>query len=243
MLYRIVHKLQRLMQPCWLSGGVVSLSFDDQWHSAYLHALPLLEEHGFKATWFVACNLVGSTDLYSGKKYMTWDEIINVAELGHEIGSHTLSHQRLSTMAANQALIIEELQESKHQIELKTSRKVDSFAYPFSDQGDEQGKVCALAGKIYKYSRGGDHGFNSWPFRTNGLFAWPLYENIYDIQWIKHLINYCMKHDVWLIFYTHDIEMEPTDYGCTPKYFECLLAYLRETNITVKPIGHVGRTE
>ena len=118
MLYRIGQKIHSLLRPEWLSGGVVSLSFDDQWRSAYLNALPLLEKYGLKATWFVACNLAGGTDPESGKKYMTWEEINEVAGLGHEIGSHTLSHPRLSALAGDKQRSVTELQNSKQQIEL-----------------------------------------------------------------------------------------------------------------------------
>jgi len=241
MIHLLTQKLHRIFRPRWLSGGVASLSFDDLCQSAYLQAFPLLEKYGFKATWFVACDSVGTTDPNSCcKKYMTWDEINAVALQNHEIGSHSLSHPRLSTLAGNQKLLLQELQDSKKQIESMTSQKVDSFAYPFSDKGDAHGNVITLTGKIYKYCRCGDRDLNHWPFRLNALFAWPLYEKFYDIEHTKNIIDSCINNDAWLIFYTHDIEEKPSDFGCSPKYFENVLKYLTESRVTVKPIGRVN---
>ena len=147
----------------------------------------------------------------------------------------------MSALAGDRQRIVTELQNSKQQIEDKTGRTVRAFAYPFSDQGDREGVVRALAGKTYKYSRGGDRGFNNWPFRKNALFAWPLYEKCFDVQCVIHLINYCIEHDVWLILYSHDIEKEPTEFGCTPGYFERVLEYIGKSGVMVKPIGSVDR--
>ncbi|MGQ9553939.1 MAG: polysaccharide deacetylase family protein [Anaerolineae bacterium] len=70
----------------WPDGrlGAISLTFDDGLDSQLAKAVPLLEQHGFRATFYL--NPVGirwETNLPA------WQQ---VAARGHEIGNHSLSH-------------------------------------------------------------------------------------------------------------------------------------------------------
>ncbi|MEM2850177.1 MAG: polysaccharide deacetylase family protein, partial [Candidatus Bathyarchaeia archaeon] len=69
----------------WPDGRktAVSLTFDDGLYSQLNLAVPLLDKFGFKATFYI--NLAG--DYRSRLK--PWREI---ADRGHEIGNHTLTH-------------------------------------------------------------------------------------------------------------------------------------------------------
>ena len=61
---------------------IVSLTFDDGLASQRL-ASELLEGRGLRGTFYVPSGLVGS------RGHLGWDDIIRLAEQGHEVGGHT----------------------------------------------------------------------------------------------------------------------------------------------------------
>jgi peptidoglycan/xylan/chitin deacetylase (PgdA/CDA1 family) len=62
------------------------------------------------------------------RRFMNWQEICHLAEQGMEIGSHTLSHPILSSLPEEEQL--QELVNSKKEIEAHTKTPVRAFAYP-----------------------------------------------------------------------------------------------------------------
>ena len=66
---------------------VVVLTFDDGYESQYSNAKPILDKYGFKATFAVVCNYVGSAD-----NRMTWKEIKSLQQEGHDVASHSMNH-------------------------------------------------------------------------------------------------------------------------------------------------------
>jgi peptidoglycan/xylan/chitin deacetylase (PgdA/CDA1 family) len=123
----------------------VALTFDDGYRDNYEHALPLLEEAGLPATFFVTVGLlereravvarfarmraVAPTDIEG----LTWPEAAELAAAGHEIGSHTWSHPVLATMSRE--AVREELRRARETLEDRLQRNVTSLAYPFGKLG------------------------------------------------------------------------------------------------------------
>lgn len=66
-------------------NGVVSLTFDDGWASPYTNALPRMEQYGFKGTFYVIEDLIGS----GGGNYMSVAQLNNLQTKGHEIAFHS----------------------------------------------------------------------------------------------------------------------------------------------------------
>ena len=82
------------------SERVVVLTFDDGPKSQFNYAKPILDEFGFKATFFVICNYAeGAAHTYvdQGEKeqYMTWNDIMTLKSEGHDIESHSMNHRVL----------------------------------------------------------------------------------------------------------------------------------------------------
>ncbi|MCA9859547.1 MAG: polysaccharide deacetylase family protein, partial [Thermomicrobiales bacterium] len=61
-------------------------------------------------------------------EFLDWDEIEELAKLGHEIGSHTMSHRRLSDLSTDE--IQSELSHSKERLESRMG-PIRHFAWPF----------------------------------------------------------------------------------------------------------------
>jgi peptidoglycan/xylan/chitin deacetylase (PgdA/CDA1 family) len=63
--------------------------------------------------------------------FMSWDDARRLAEGGMEVGAHTVSHRRLTTLGESEQSA--ELVESKRAIERAVGREVRALAYPYGD--------------------------------------------------------------------------------------------------------------
>lgn len=59
---------------------------------------------------------------------MSWDQIVELRDRGHEIGSHSASHRLLSTMTRDEQAM--EIEESRSVLERRLGQRVPSFCYP-----------------------------------------------------------------------------------------------------------------
>lgn len=105
---------------------VVVWTFDDASTSHITFVAPLLKAHGFGATFFI-CEFPPdfATDK---KKYMTWEQIRALHEMGFEIANHTRTHTHVDQMG--KAQMVEELVFIEARCEEHGIPKPVSFAYP-----------------------------------------------------------------------------------------------------------------
>lgn len=112
----------------------LAITFDDCYRDN-LFAARVLAEQQLPACFFIPTAYVGTDHVFDwdrGLKKMAnlnWDEIREMAQLGHEIGSHTLTHPDMAAIPLEQAR--RELFDSKKLLEDKLGRPVRWFAYPF----------------------------------------------------------------------------------------------------------------
>jgi peptidoglycan/xylan/chitin deacetylase (PgdA/CDA1 family) len=131
--------------------GAVCLTFDDGWRGNYLHAYPVLQEYGLKATFFIATDLIGKPF------YMTWEDIKGMAVSGMSIQSHTVTHRPLAHMGGERVLF--ELSESKRVIEERLGQEVRHLSLP---HGSKNGMTWPIAKGIgYKSICTSDVGFQT----------------------------------------------------------------------------------
>lgn len=100
----------------------IVLTFDDGYISAYTAALPLLQQYGMTATFFIVTGLVGQAG------YVTWDHVAALAAAGMEIGAHTVSHPDLRGLTG--AALLHEVAGSGQALEGRLGLPVSVFAYP-----------------------------------------------------------------------------------------------------------------
>jgi peptidoglycan/xylan/chitin deacetylase (PgdA/CDA1 family) len=117
----------------------IAITFDDCYHDN-LAAARVLFEHGLPATFFIPTQYVGTDHVFEwdvGLKRManlTWRDVLEMQQLGHEIGSHTVSHPDMGQIEPHEAR--RELHESKQTLEERLQRPVRFFAYPFGARGN-----------------------------------------------------------------------------------------------------------
>ena len=120
------------------SQRCLAVTFDDGESNVIQHAAPVLAELGVPGTVFVPVSPVGSPGL------LGWEDLAALSEAGWEVGSHTLSHARLTDL--DDASLRRELRDSRLTIEDMLGRPCRSIAYPYGDSDPRVRAAAAAAG-------------------------------------------------------------------------------------------------
>ncbi|UFS69108.1 polysaccharide deacetylase family protein [Geomonas sp. RF6] len=103
-------------------GKAVVLTFDDGHDSNYHLALPILQEYGFRAEFFITTDWIGTPH------YLTMAQVRALGRGGMGIGSHAASHRLLSDLPAVEQE--RELGHSKRVLEEILDREILFFSAP-----------------------------------------------------------------------------------------------------------------
>jgi len=104
------------------SNGKLLITFDDGHISNYHIAMPLIIEHGFKATFFITTDWIGKSH------YLNKSKIIEMANQGMSIQSHGKTHDFLDQMSKQD--VYAELYSSKCKIEDIIGQEISSLSIP-----------------------------------------------------------------------------------------------------------------
>jgi peptidoglycan/xylan/chitin deacetylase (PgdA/CDA1 family) len=112
----------------------IAITFDDSYRDN-LFAARLLAEYHLPACFFVPTGFVDTDAVYEWDKslarmpHLRWDDLREMVSLGHEIGSHSVTHPNMATISVEEAR--RELVESRKTLEDQLGCRVRWFAYPF----------------------------------------------------------------------------------------------------------------
>jgi hypothetical protein len=109
------------------------------------------------------------------------------------------------------------VQEGIEAVERLVGHNSTNFAYPYGHA--TLGSKKAL-GPVLTSSRSVIPGFNGPEIDLNLLLAHRLYGDVGMSHQIESLISQNEKQKTWLIFYTHDVRPNASEYGCTPALLE-----------------------
>ena len=114
-----------------------SFTFDDGLLSQSENVKPILNQHGFKGTFYVLPPYLADENQDTIWRYGTWPDFQSMAAEGNEIGSHTMHHYDLTTLPwgdiNTQGTLLYELYQSKIFIEQKVpAEKCISLNYPYT---------------------------------------------------------------------------------------------------------------
>ncbi|MDD4319286.1 MAG: polysaccharide deacetylase family protein [Candidatus Peribacteraceae bacterium] len=128
---------------------IFTTSWDDGYASD-LRIAELLERHGTTGTFYVC------PATQHGERMLSKEEIRSLSGR-FEVGAHTLTHPRLTTLPTKQAM--KELHESKGWLERITGKPCTSFCYPKGAHDErickltqEAGFVCARTTDMFRFT-------------------------------------------------------------------------------------------
>ena len=127
----------------------VVLTFDDGCEQFYDITHPILEEFDFPSTIYPVTGFLGKYAKWGKIKHpylkiLTKEKLIELSQLGVEIGAHTVYHVKLTQVDRDTAL--NQVKNSKDSLEQILGKKINSFAYPHGDFNTDVTEVVNKAG-------------------------------------------------------------------------------------------------
>lgn len=208
--------------------GRLTICFDDFPQSAARIGAEILEKNNAHGTYFVSMGLEGRTE--NEVRMFDRCDIERVWTAGHEIGCHTYGH--VDCRLATGTELANETQRNKEEVlnALKDC-SLSTFAFPkgrFSLRAKKQlsDKFTAL--------RSTAPGLNNRYADANMLKAYPLYDSKMNFQEIENLLQRACAENAWLILYTHDVQSQPSQFGCSPSVLDFTLKRANEFKMDIR---------
>ncbi|MGD0114739.1 MAG: polysaccharide deacetylase family protein [Dehalococcoidia bacterium] len=159
------------------------LTFDDGYRDFYTTAFPILQKHGASATVFLVVDRLGDTNRWDDGyglppvPLMDQRQVRELDAAGIELGSHTLSHPRLTQLGAPEQA--REIIDSRKALEAMLGHSVSYFCYPHMDSDDAVQTLARRAG--YRAAFGGEQATNE-PFLLHRI-------NVSQARWPSALLR------------------------------------------------------
>jgi len=139
-------------EPCRPGERCVAITFDDGLESVLENALPELERRRIPATVFVVVQSLGKHPVWmasdpqsvDSSKIMSLEQLRNLASDLVTIGSHSLTHPRLTEL--NETEVRKEIFDSRTQLRNILHREITLFSFPYGTFTDALVQHCREAG-------------------------------------------------------------------------------------------------
>jgi peptidoglycan/xylan/chitin deacetylase (PgdA/CDA1 family) len=136
---------------------VVSLTFDDQWEDEWLYGQPLMQQYGFKGTYYV----ITSDSDNNYQCCMSWSQLDQLEAQGNDVGGQTIDHPDLTTLTVAQ--MTSELCGSRQDMIANGISDPVSMAYPFGTYNSTVASVASQCGWLTARQGGGISNSNTVP--------------------------------------------------------------------------------
>lgn len=119
--------------------NAVALTFDDAFENFGTNAWPLLRDRALPVTVFVVTQQVGRTNAWGGRTadgiptlpLLDWASLDRLRAEGVDLGGHTRTHPRLSTLGAGHTA--DEVAGCAHDLQARFGAPPRAFAYPYGE--------------------------------------------------------------------------------------------------------------
>ncbi len=129
-----------------LPSKPIIITFDDGMQDVMDNAVPILQNKGFSATFYIPTDYLGKQSSWMMPEVNVefqitdWATIKTLDAMGFEVGAHTMTHPRLSRISEKDCY--KELSESRQKLEDALGHEVRHLAYPYGDY-DENVRLIA----------------------------------------------------------------------------------------------------
>ncbi|MDC1080750.1 polysaccharide deacetylase family protein [Flavobacteriaceae bacterium] len=158
-LIKIEKAVEMISNDTLVDRPYIAFTFDDGFKECYSVVAPVLESYGCNAAFFINSNYIESTNEYKvgfnnrikvhSKKPMNWNEIIELSNRGHIIGSHTLDHMNLRELSEKE--LANQMSLDKNKIESQLGIKCDYFAWPYGQKSHFSDMALKHAKTYFKF--------------------------------------------------------------------------------------------
>lgn len=211
---------------------LVVLTFDDGCESQYSVVAPLLKKFNFKATFFM-CEF--PPNYKDTTKYMAWQKVKQLSDLGFEIGNHTLSHKKLNKITKQEA--IKEIKAIEYKCDSMGIKKPKSFAYPAYRLNASSLEI--LKELDYKYARaGGSRAYNPLNDHPYLIPSWAMTADNKDE--IIAAFNEAKNGNIVVITIHGVPDIEHPWVNTPPELFEEHLQYLSDNGFKVVSVDDLN---
>jgi len=196
------------------AGPMVSFTFDDAAASAGLTGAERLEKMGGRGTYYIASGLIGRND--SPYPLMGREAVRELHRKGHEIGLHGHAHRAAGAFSALE--FRDDLRKNRDWLEaVDEGINPANFAYPYG--------LASFARKRQLYalvasSRGIAPGIVAGDFDPQFLRCVELADRRLTPEGLAFYLDAAVRSTGWLILCLHDIAERPSEYGCTPGFYQ-----------------------
>lgn len=138
---------------------LLAFTFDDGFEECYSIIAPLLEKYNAKGTFFINANYIDSDTSYQNefnkrvdtytKKPMSWEQVKDLHNRGHIIGSHNLDHSNFAEQSFNNMVF--QVSKNKEILEKKLNYKCCYFAWTYGQIKHFPRKALEITQKYHEY--------------------------------------------------------------------------------------------
>jgi len=210
---------------------LVTFTFDDAPVSACTIGAALLQQHQGRGTFYISgggCGLMSP-----GGPLATAAQLKELYIAGHEIGCHTYSHAAVSAVG-REALVVELQRNRIFLQQIDRNLIVRNFAYPYGDLSF-RAKQCLAT--HFDSCRSLRPGVNVGTVDLGALKSCELQNSSIGRQGILDTIAATVRQNGWLIFVSHDVDDQPSQYGISRELLEFALTTAKTAGCPLLSVG------
>lgn len=142
--------IEQLKQGNKLGPKTVAITFDDGYQNVLSNADPILRQHGFAYTLFIAPTEISKNH----SNMLSWSQITELAAGGVDIANHSSHHLHLNrklpdeTLAQWQQRIIQDIEQAEQQIMIHTQQNHKLLAYPYGEYNSDLQALMTKLGYV-----------------------------------------------------------------------------------------------
>ena len=209
--------------------AAVSYTFDDNCPNQLPVAIPLFNEFGFRTTMFIPSDWIKD-----------WSALQTVADQGHEIASHTVTHNNLGKLTAAQQLI--EFKNSQESINAHIKgHSCITIAYPYCVPGNDS--LCASFYIAARHCQGYVEPKTPADFMKISSLTTGSVSSIQTVGDFNDRVQKADSLNGWCVFLLHSIDNDGGYSTTQSAVLRAHLSYVKEQNNTywVAPFSDVAR--